>query len=304
MGYKQPLIIGEVLFDHFGDNSKVLGGAPFNVAWNLKALGADPLFVSAIGNDQPGNEILQRIGQWNLDTSGIQHSEKYPTGRVVVSLKDEQPTFDIIDEQAYDDIKLPKLGKINERFSWLYHGTLAYRNIVSRQSIRNLRQRSQLPVFLDMNIRQPWFEHEWLEEILPDTDWLKLNEQELAFITESECNTNGEIRQSITTLRERFGTRNHLITCGARGVFASDEDANEYFISAPKPVLLRDTVGAGDAFAAACIYGLMQNQPMDVMVNHAAHFASHICTFRGATNLNLDSYKMFVESYDLGLEVS
>jgi fructokinase len=36
-----PVIFGEVLFDCFPDR-RVLGGAPFNVAWNLHGLGAEP----------------------------------------------------------------------------------------------------------------------------------------------------------------------------------------------------------------------------------------------------------------------
>ncbi len=33
----QVCVFGEVLFDHFPDGRRVLGGAPFNVAWNLAA---------------------------------------------------------------------------------------------------------------------------------------------------------------------------------------------------------------------------------------------------------------------------
>ena len=50
---ERPLIVGEVLFDVFPDGSRVLGGAPFNVAWNLCALGADPLLISRVGTDVP-----------------------------------------------------------------------------------------------------------------------------------------------------------------------------------------------------------------------------------------------------------
>ena len=38
----RPVVFGEVLFDCFEDGSKVLGGAPFNVAWHLAGFGAEP----------------------------------------------------------------------------------------------------------------------------------------------------------------------------------------------------------------------------------------------------------------------
>lgn len=52
-------IFGEVLFDHFPDGSRVLGGAPFNVAWHTQAFGLAPCFISRIGNDPAGYEITK-----------------------------------------------------------------------------------------------------------------------------------------------------------------------------------------------------------------------------------------------------
>ena len=47
----RPAVFGEVLFDCFADGTRVLGGAPFNVAWHLQAFGEAPLFVSRVGDD-------------------------------------------------------------------------------------------------------------------------------------------------------------------------------------------------------------------------------------------------------------
>ncbi len=47
-------VFGEVLFDCFPNGKQVLGGAPFNVAWHLQALGDDPTFISQIGDDTLG----------------------------------------------------------------------------------------------------------------------------------------------------------------------------------------------------------------------------------------------------------
>ena len=56
-GTGQPVVFGEVLFDIFPDGSRVLGGAPFNVAWHLQAFGCAPLFVSRIGEDENGEQV-------------------------------------------------------------------------------------------------------------------------------------------------------------------------------------------------------------------------------------------------------
>ena len=76
----RPILIGEVLFDCFPDGSRVLGGAPFNVAWHLQAFGLDPLLISRVGADQAGDEVLAAMESWGMDRTGVQRDEELPTG--------------------------------------------------------------------------------------------------------------------------------------------------------------------------------------------------------------------------------
>ncbi|MCG8450373.1 MAG: PfkB family carbohydrate kinase, partial [Pirellulales bacterium] len=77
---QKPLIVGEVLFDHFPDGRRILGGAPFNVAWNLQRLGLPPSFCSAVGEDDEGREIIEEMKLGELDVTGLQVTERWPTG--------------------------------------------------------------------------------------------------------------------------------------------------------------------------------------------------------------------------------
>ena len=58
----RPCIFGEVLYDHFPDGSRVLGGAPFNVAWHLQAFGLAPRFISRVGDDAEGRKLRELLG--------------------------------------------------------------------------------------------------------------------------------------------------------------------------------------------------------------------------------------------------
>lgn len=78
-------LFGEVLFDHFPDGKQVLGGAPFNVAWHLQALGQAPLFISRVGTDPEGEQIRRSMDDWGMDLGGLQTDPALPTGRVSVS---------------------------------------------------------------------------------------------------------------------------------------------------------------------------------------------------------------------------
>ena len=75
------LVIGEILFDLF-PNYKRLGGAPFNFAYHLRNFGFDVRFVSRIGIDGPGREILYELELARFNLDDIQVDEDHPTGGV------------------------------------------------------------------------------------------------------------------------------------------------------------------------------------------------------------------------------
>ncbi len=118
-------IFGEVLFDHFPDGRRVLGGAPFNVAWNLAALGEDPLLLSRVGTDAEGDSVRVAMQVWGLDTCGVQKGPGEHTGQVRVRIEDGEPAYDIVRPVAWDAIEAvgstPGCGL-------LYHGSLALRS--------------------------------------------------------------------------------------------------------------------------------------------------------------------------------
>ncbi len=87
MSDPQVCIFGEVLFDHFPDGKRVLGGAPFNVAWHLQAFGLAPRFISRVGADAEGESVLTAMREWGMDTQAVQIDAHRPTGRVSVQIR-------------------------------------------------------------------------------------------------------------------------------------------------------------------------------------------------------------------------
>jgi len=292
----RPLIVGEVLFDRFPDGQRVLGGAPFNVACNLQGLGLAPMFLSAVGADDEGREIRARMEAWGLEISGLQVSARWPTGKVRVELRDRQPTFYILDKQAYDDIRFPACPVSPVDYSLLYVGSLAYRNEPSRSTLRRLLEESGLPRFVDINIRQPWFDRAWIPDLLGGARWSKLSSQELSWIAKTECRSSEEIQFAAEKLGRQYGGQRYFVTCGSDGAYAVDESGDVLFAKAPKPETLVDTVGAGDAFAAAAIVGLSRNWPLDEILQSAVRFASRTCTIQGATTRDRSHYSPFKAS--------
>ena len=69
----------------FSGRQRVLGGAPFNVAWHLQAFGQSPHFISRVGDDAAGETIRNAMHEWGMDMRGLQTDPERPTGRVEVS---------------------------------------------------------------------------------------------------------------------------------------------------------------------------------------------------------------------------
>ncbi len=278
----RPLIFGEVLFDQFSDGTRVLGGAPFNVAWHLRGFGLDPLMISRIGDDAGGREITQAMTQWGMDVRGIQLDANRPTGIVEVTLGSGHHTFSVLPDQAYDFIDAREALSVSGA-GLVYHGTLALRNPVSRAALEVLLDAADTPVFLDINLRDPWWQAADLPELCTRARWLKLNEDELDRISQSLAVPPQRLEELAVILQDRFGLELILVTRGARGATARVANGEVHAVQPEMSINVVDTVGAGDAFTAVVLYGVISNWPLPTTLKFAQTFANAICEVRGAT---------------------
>ncbi len=287
----QPLIFGEVLFDHFPDGSQVLGGAPFNVAWNLKGLGFEPRFVSAVGADAEGQRVREKMVRWEMDLEGLQVTDTLPTGNVNVALKAGQPTFDIVADRAYDRIGLPTFPMGEGDFSLLYYGSLAYRAETTRRTLDALIGHSDLRRFVDLNLRPPWFQTSWLKRLLDGATWLKLNLDELGTLVEGRPSGDLEIVRAATAVIHRYELEFVFVTLGDQGALGVSARGETCLVRSPEPTPFVDAVGAGDAFSAALIAGILVGKSLESMMHRAAQFAARVCSIQGATSEDQSIYR-------------
>lgn len=288
----RPVIFGEVLFDHFPDGQRVLGGAPFNVAWHLQGFGLKPLLISRIGRDDSGTALLARMEAWGLDLRGLQFDERHPTGKVEVRMRAGGHDFDILPDQAYDYIQSEPALQLLEGngHGMLYMGSLVCRGAVSRASLDSLLRKLRLPIFVDINLRPPWWNLARVEGALARARWAKLNEDELQELVGRPMHDEEERQAQAEILRTRFDLELVILTLGAAG--ADFISAGSRLHGEPVPVKsLVDTVGAGDAFSAITLLGLTHGWPRERILARSLAFASRICAQRGATAADPDLYR-------------
>jgi fructokinase len=295
MSINEPLhIFGEVLFDHFPDGSRVLGGAPFNVAWHLQAFGQSPHFISRIGSDPEGLEIVALMDAWGMNREALQIDGKHPTGSVRVMISDGEPHYEIVEDCAYDFIDEALLeGKDTQGI--LYHGSLAIRNPVARAALKAIKARHQGKIFIDVNLRPPWWRPLTLLPLLDDANWVKLNEDELDLL----CPESDGLEATMLEFCELFDLETLVVTRGEEGAVAYDRQQQHFVaVKPPESIAVVDTVGAGDAFSAVLLLGLSKQWPLETTLERAQAFACAVVGKRGATVADREFYRAFSEQWE------
>ena len=283
------LSIGETLWDLLPTGRKV-GGAPANFAFHCTQLGADVRMLSRVGNDDLGRELIEFYQSLGLSTELIEMDATAPTGTVGVELSAEgQPKYTIHENVAWDKIEVTD-GAL--RFAHIADavcfGSLAARSNTAFQTIRELVSQTKPSALrvLDLNLRDPFVDRSVIESLLCLANVLKLNDEELTRIA-TIFGAHSEHRKAEPPTRDadwfitRYGLKMLILTCGSQGswIFA---DGQEYFCNA-RMIEVVDTVGAGDAFTAMVVVGLLSGLPTKTIHERANEIAAFVCTQSGAT---------------------
>ena len=157
--------LGEALWDVLPEGKK-LGGAPANFAYHAAQFGLDTIAISALGDDDLGTETIEALKEHNLNY--LMPRVPYPTGTVQVTLTgDGIPTYDIKENVAWDNIPFnSEMEEIAKNARAVCFGSLAQRNVVSRENIRKFLDATPNDCIriCDINLRQQFYSKEILEE--------------------------------------------------------------------------------------------------------------------------------------------
>lgn len=279
----KPLVvgIGEVLWDLLPDG-KQLGGAVANVAYHAGVQGAEARIVSRVGDDELGKDMLETLRQAGLDTTTLQHDSEHPTGTVDVHLEAGQPKYTIHAPVAWDFVKYDDVtATLARQCDAVCFGTLAQRYEATRSSIRRFLADTppQAMRIFDVNLRQNYYNADILRWSLEQADVVKLNHVELPEIVELLDLDIAPNRQAEELLQE-FNLRLVAVTRGENGSLLVDPgQTSDHPGSA---VEVRDAVGAGDAFTATLIMGLLAGRDLETINASANRVGAYVCTQSGA----------------------
>lgn len=273
------LSVGEVLWDALPEGL-FLGGAPFNVACHLQALGKNGSFASRVGDDRLGEEALRRMPVYGVETDLVQTDPSLPTGFVRVDLDPTgEPDYEIVQPVAWDAITLTDaVQKRAEHTQALVFGSLAQRSETSRQTLRQLWLVDAVRVF-DVNLRPPHIDRDVIEDSLQAADIVKLNREELERIGGWLDLPSGEA-VALEGLAATFDCTAVCLTLGKAGARLWQE--GEYARHPGYDTTVKDTVGAGDAFLAAFLAGYLDGRRGGDLLDLANRLGAYVASHSGA----------------------
>ena len=288
--------IGEILWDMLPEGRR-LGGAPANFAYHVSQFGLNSVAVSAVGRDEAGDAVIRELNTRTTEEGNALQQPTFrtmisrvdfPTGTVSINLDSAGvPQYDIHMPAAWDNIPFtPELKELAAQTRAVCFGTLARRCPVSHRTISDFvdavpRGDGQWRI-LDINLRQHFYTRDIILHALEQCNILKINDEELAIISEMLPVPGTDMRRKCLQLIRQFDLKFLILTCGTHGsyVFSSGSEIPS-FIETPH-VTVADTVGAGDSFTAAFIAALIKGRTPLEAHRLAVDVSAFVCTCNGA----------------------
>lgn len=281
-GAPRVLCFGEVLWDSL-PRGLFPGGAPLNVAYHLRQFGLRPMLVTAVGRDRLGDELLRRLESWKIDARGVALDPDRSTGLARVTLIAGSPEFEIANDVAWDRIELsPAVVELAAGSAAVVFGSLAQRSPHNRAQLAALLRLcpAALKVF-DANLRPPFGTGELVWDLARGADLVKLNDHELEVLLGYPSTPDG-FGDAVRQFADRARVRQVCLTAGALGAGLLLD--GRWTFRAARPVAVRDSVGAGDSFLAALLFGRLRgNEPPERTLRRASRLARFLVTQDGAT---------------------
>lgn len=298
---RRVVAVGELLWDLLPSGAR-LGGTTANFALGCARLGRPSALISSVGDDEPGERARRTLAQTAgvegdalLDLTLIQTSPSAPTGVVDVTVgPGGHPAYNIACPAAWDFIQSTPLARAAAASASAFcFGTLAQRSEPSRSSIRELVLATPADCLriLDMNVREPFFTAEAAHWSLAHVTVAKISDEELdtvaravgcAGLARGDSASLTEIEDCGSGLLAAHASLDMLaITMGRRGSLLLTRTERHY--QPAFPVIVCDTVGAGDAFTAGLVHAMLAGASLGAINQVSNLCGSFVASQQGAT---------------------
>ena len=248
---------GETLLGHSYETGT--GGKGSNQAVAAARAGASVMFVSAVGDDSAGRDMLEDLKSKGVDVSQVVSIDKMASGIALIAVSRDGENTIIVDPGASAKLDPASVSDTLTR-------------LVNRDTVLLTQLELPLPVVtqgclaahragarivLNLSPLQ-----DVSEDLLAACDPLIVNAGEAEALAHASCDSVEAALVVADTLAQRCPSV--VVTLGAQGAVVADANAGRHFPA--RSVKVVDTTGAGDSFAGALAAALVAGATLDAAV--------------------------------------
>lgn len=282
MGFYQLKKEGAPLFH------MTMGGDTSNVVLQLAKLGYPAKYVTRIGKDFFGESFLREWKTWNVDCSDVVIDTTHSTG-VYFTLFDNGINHRFVykrENSAAANYTTEDAEKVNIKGAKIFHFS-GISQAISKSALESSfyfaeRCKSEeITVSYDLNYRELLWSKSFFTSIALHTvrkyaDIVTLNLEEADVIGVS--GSPEEIVKKILG----YGPKVVALKLGQEGCVIG-EQMSKIVRRVPPEIKVVDTVGAGDAFDAGVISGIIEGMEIEEIADYANLIAAMVCMSVGST---------------------
>ncbi|MEA1884421.1 MAG: carbohydrate kinase family protein [Thermotogota bacterium] len=241
-----------------------LGGSALNTAYELTATQLHPLLLSTFGKDTAGDFIKGALKKAQIDDLFV-FREETNTGKIYILLSPNGKRTMI---SSRSTMPIPMDESIYEKFinniHWLHvSGYLLGVKEQYERAIFAMKQakKNGVPVSMDPGTNTVRNHLSEVLEALQHTDYFLPNREEFDLLRKKHALDIGEFESTF------------IIKEGAKGVSVKNSTDN-YLVPTTTIVTTTDSIGAGDAFNAGFILGILTTQDLKTACHKGNEFAA------------------------------
>jgi adenosine kinase len=223
-----------------GEMRREWGGCAGNIAYNLRAIGGEPVVMATLGHD--GAPYRERLARLDVAHEGVRTIEDTYTAQafIITDLDDNQITA--FHPGAMNHAHVSRVGEVKD----------VALGIVAPDGKQGMREhlaqfaRAGIRVLFDPGQGLPLFDAAELIEMIGQSTYLALNDYEAKLLAERTGLGIAELAGRVEALIVTLGAEGSVIHAGG----------DTYSIAPVKPTAVVDPTGCGDAYRAGLLYGI------------------------------------------------
>ena len=276
------------------------GGGATNSAATLAKLGLKVKTATKLGADQDGEFILKELKAHQIENISPVRSKQQTDLATIISSTKERDRIILVHKGASTDLSAKDLPATKVQCSWIYLATLTGKSFSTAQEIASMAAKKNIKLLFNPSLYLAQKGKKSLSSILQHTTALVLNKEEAQALLKSSSSNFEDMLKGL----QRCGPSTVIVTDGRRGLYALNHNIM-YSLTKTPDVKIVHTAGAGDAFTAGFLAGLIKKYYFDDALRLGQVNASSVIQHVGAKvgQLTEREAKAMIKKYKIKITV-